>query len=142
MANTAIPLLPTTAITAAATVVGDAYVFGPRTPEGLVVESIFDYGSGGTTAKVFVQTSLDGGTTWFDVVSQAFATTDASKVSAVSTAIAPASQAFAPGDAALTDNTVVQGVLGDRIRAKLVTVGTYAGSTTIAVWASLRGAER
>ena len=142
MANTAIPLLPTTTITAAGTVTGDAYVFGPRTALGLIVESIFDYGSGGTTAKVYIQTSLDGGTTWFDVVSHAFATTDANKVSGITTLIAPASQGFAPGDAALTDNTIIQGVLGDRIRVKLVTAGTYAGSTTVAVWASLTGVGR
>jgi hypothetical protein len=142
MANTAIALLPTTTITTAATVTGDAYVLGPRDADGLIVESIFDYGSGGTTAKVFVQTSLDGGTTWIDIISHAFLLADLSKVSAVSTTIAPSSQAFAPSDGALADNTVVNGVLSDRIRVKLVTTGTYAGGTTIAVWASLRGVRR
>lgn len=142
MANTAIPLLPVTTITGAGTVTGDAYVLGPVMADGLVAEAIFDYGSGGTTAKIWIQTSLDGGTTWIDIISLAFLLADASKVSAISTLIAPAAQAFSPSDGALADNTVIQGVLGDRIRAKLVTTGTYAGSTTIAVWVALRGVRR
>lgn len=142
MANAAIALLPTTTITGAGTVTGDAYPFGNRVVEGFSVESIFVYGSGGTTAKVFVQTSFDGGTTWVDLASHAFALATASKVSAVTTGIAPASQAFAPTDGALTDNTIVQGVVGDRIRAKLITAGTYAGGTTVAVWVVLHGVRR
>src|SRR6185503_8453979 len=50
----------------------------------------FTYGSGGTTAKFWLQTSLDGGTTWFDIVSHAFTTSSATKLSAVTTFIAPA----------------------------------------------------
>jgi len=138
MANTAINLLPTRTITTAISgEAGDPYIFGRLDAGGLIVESIFDYGSGGTTAKVWVQTSLDGGTTWFDIVSHAFTTADLSKVSAISLAIAPASQGFTPAEAALTDNTIIQGILGDRIRTKLTTTGTYGGSTTLAVWARL-----
>lgn len=141
-ANPAINLLPATTITGATTVTGDVFVFGPRIPEGVSFESIFAWGSGGTTAKTYLQTSLDGGLTWFDIASQAFATAIASKVSAVSTAIAPGTQAFTPTDGSLTDNTVNNGVLGDRIRVKLVTTGTYAGGTTMAVWVALRGVKR
>lgn len=103
-------------------------------PTTVAVESIFVYGSGGTTAKVWVQTSLDNGATWFDIVSHAFTTASASKVSACSNRIAPASQGFTPGDGALADNTIIQGVFGELFRAKLTTTGTYAGGTTIAVW--------
>lgn len=142
MANAAIALLPTTTITGAGTVTGDAYVFGPRVVEGLSVESIFAWGSGGAAEKVFVQTSLDGGTTWIDIVSHAFATAIASKVSAITTGIAPAAQAFTPGDGALTDNTIIQGVLGDRIRVKAVSTGTYAGGTTLTVWVVLHGVRK
>ena len=45
-------------------------------------------------------------------------------------------------DGVLADNTAIQGVLGDRIRAKVISTGTYAGGTTIAVWVSLRGVQR
>lgn len=92
--------------------------------------TIFTYGSGGTTAKVWLQTSLDGGTTWIDVISHAYLLATASKVSTITANIAPASQAFAPTDGSLTDNTIIQGVLGDRWRIKWTTTGTYAGGTT------------
>lgn len=142
MANASVALIPTTTVTTATTITGDAYVFGNRTPEGVSFETIFAWGSGGTTAKTFIQTSLDGGLTWFDIANQAFTTAIASKVSAVSTAIAPGTQGVAATDGTLADNTVNNGVLGDRIRAKVITTGTYAGGTTIAVWASVRGTHR
>ncbi len=97
----------------------------------VALQSTFVYGSGGTTAKLYLQTSFDGGVTWVDVISHAFATTTATKISAVGTGTAPASQGFSPTDGTLTDNTVNNGVLGDRVRVKLITVGTYAGATSI-----------
>lgn len=120
------------ALSAATTHVGDAVVVPPDA-RVFSVESIFTRAGGGTSTDVYVQTSLDGGATWFDVAEHSFATTTASKVSAVNRAIAPASQAFAPGDAALTANTIVQGVLGDRVRAKVVVVGTYTGASSLKV---------
>lgn len=128
-------LIPTTTITAAGTVVGEAFS-GIGATEQLEFESIFDYGSGGTTCKVFLQTSLDGGATWFDIASHAYATTDATKISALNDDVAPASQAFAPTDGTLSDNTVINGVIGDLVRAKVISVGTYAGNTTIKVVAN------
>jgi hypothetical protein len=105
----------------------------------LTVLSKFTYGSGGTTAKFWVQTSLDGGVTWFDIVNHAYTTATASKVSSVTSYIAPASQGFAPSDAALADNTIIQGVIGDRFRVKYTTTGTYGGGTTIAIYAIAKG---
>lgn len=104
----------------------------------LVCEAIFTYGSGGTTAKAWVQTSLDGGVTWIDIMSFAFTTATASKVSAVvvSTALAAG---ITPGDAALADNTILSGLLGDRIRVKVTTTGTYGGNTTLVVHAIAKG---
>jgi len=90
--------------------------------------SIFDYGSGGTTFKTFWQTSLDGGTTWMDVASHAFATTDAAKASSVS-ARAALTTPVTPGDGVLADNTSVDGVIGDKVRAKYIVAGTYVAST-------------
>jgi hypothetical protein len=105
-------------------------------PEGKVlsVESIFVRAAGGTTLDVYLQTSLDGGTTWFDIANHTFATTTASKLSAVSRLIAPASQGATPGDGALSANTILQGILGDRIRVKIVDVGAYTGASTIDVY--------
>ena len=101
----------------------------------LSLEAIFTYGSGGTSAKAYVQTSLDAGATWFDVACLAFATTTASKLASLSSTVA-VTTAPAPTDGSLTDNTVRGGgPLGDRIRVKTLVDGTYAGGTTLAIHA-------
>ncbi len=98
--------------------------------KGLAVEANFTYGSAGTTAKVWIQTSLDGGTNWIDIMCFAFATTTARAVMSV---VSASLVVTTPTDATLADNTAVNGVLGDRFRAKVTTVGTYAGDTTLVV---------
>lgn len=84
-------------------------------------------GTGGTTAKVFVQTSLDQGTTWIDVACLAFTTTGAVKVVNLS-ALTPKATPATPSDGTLADDSVVDGILGDRLRAKIITTGTYANA--------------
>jgi hypothetical protein len=91
-------------------------------------ETIFTRASGGTTLDAYLQTSLDGGTTWIDTANHSYATTTASKVSACNGYIAPAAQAFAPGDGALGAGTIIQGIMGDRLRIKYVVVGVYVGT--------------
>lgn len=95
------------------------------------------YGSGGTSVKAFVQSSLDNGATWFDVWCASFTTAGAHKVVNLS-GLTPKTTAATPGDGALTDDTVVDGVLGDLFRVKVVTVGTYAGSTVLSMRAVVR----
>lgn len=95
------------------------------------------YGSGGLTARVFVQTSLDQGTTWIDVACFAFATAGAAKVVNLS-GLTPRFAPVIPTDGALPDDTIVDGVLGDRLRARIVTTGTYGGSTLVTVRAVVR----
>ena len=97
----------------------------------------FAYGSGGTTAKVYVQTSLDQGTTWIDVYCATFTTSSAVKVVNLS-ALTAKTTAATPTDGALTDDTAVDGIIGDRFRVKVTTTGTYAGSTTVSVRANFR----
>ena len=75
----------------------------------VALQTVFVRTGGGTTLKVYLQTSLDGGTTPIDVACQAFATMTATKVSALSAVIAPAAQAGAPTDATHSDNTVLNG---------------------------------
>jgi len=101
----------------------------------LVVTGVFLYGAGGTDAIARVQTSVDGGLSWIDIVALGFLTAASTKVSAVTTGIAPGSQASVYTDGTMTVNTVLQGVLGDRIRVKYVTTGTYTGATSLAVYA-------
>ena len=130
---TARTLLSQTTIAGNGTTTGDSVRIGNA--KSLTVESVFLYGAGGGTCKVYVQTTLDG-TVWIDVAQHAFTTAAATKVSAVTCYIAPAAQALTPGDAALTDNTIIQGVLGDSVRVKVVSAGTvYSGATSIAVHA-------
>src|SRR5258708_21203009 len=113
-------LLPAVTITTAVTGLTGA-VFVPR--QGLsflVVQGVFVYGSGGTTAKAWVQTSLDGGTTWIDIASLAFLLASATKVSALALAIALAAAATPP-DGSLADNTIVNGLLRERARGNYTT---------------------
>lgn len=97
----------------------------------------FDYGSGGTTAQYWVQTTFDEGTTWVDVCTFAFATSDLNKITNLTT-VTPITTLYTPTDATLADNTCKDGVLGSQYRVKRTTVGTYAGSTTIIIKAILR----
>ena len=99
----------------------------------LLMMAKFDYTSGGTTAKAYVQTSIDGGTTWIDIACFAFATSDETRLMKV-LATDDLTDNTTPTDGSLTDDTTLSGVIGDLIRAKLVVVGTYASSTlTLAI---------
>jgi len=86
------------------------------------------YGSGGTAVKAYLQSSLDQGTTWFDLL--CFTATTAGKTRA--RRLKPDGNELTPTDGALADDTVAAGiVLGDRFRLKVVSTGTYAGSTVL-----------
>ena len=99
------------------------------------VQVRFAYGSGGTTCKIFIQSSIDQGTTWFDL--WCFAATTSGKTRA--RRIKPDGNELTPGDGALADDTVSSAlVLGDRLRAKIVSTGTYAGSTVTSIRVNAR----
>lgn len=126
-------LIPQTTIAAATTILSDVVSLG-RSPEtrSVSAQASFLYGSGGTATKVYVQTSLDNGTTWTDVICLTFTTAAGNKVGAVNASVAAPSPA-APTDGTLADNTTLNGILGDRLRVKVITTGTYAGATSIKV---------
>lgn len=102
--------------------------------EALTLYASFVRAGGGTTATAWVQTSLDGGASWVDIANFAFTTSDANRAynltAAAVTAIAT------PGDAALADNTSVNGFLGSLYRVKLTTTGTYTGASSFKIWAT------
>ena len=86
--------------------------------------------SGGTTCKAWVQTSLDQGQTWADIFCAAFTTTAGFKIVNLS-GLTPRTTVLAPTDAALADDTAVDGVLGDRLRLKITSTGTFGSGSVI-----------
>jgi hypothetical protein len=115
------------------------------TPDGIIgglgferVESLtllakFTYGSGGTNATAYVQTSLDGGSTWVDIANFQFTTATATR--AYHLTAAAVTSIATPTEGTLTANTAVNGFLGSLYRVKLTTTGTYAGSTSLVIFA-------
>lgn len=128
-----INLLPQTTLAGAVTAVVTSPV-AVASLRGLLVEAIFLYGAGGTNAKVWVQTRVGGGT-WRDIMNFAFTTAAATKWNAVQQGIAVAA-VIAVSDGALADNTILDGFLGDELRLKYTTTGTYSGATSLQVQAS------
>lgn len=104
---------------------------------GLTLQARFAYGSGGTKVTAYVQTSLDQGTTWIDIACFTFTTASAVKIFNLS-GLTPKTTEIAPTDGALADDTALDGVLGDRLRVKAVSTGTYGGSSALAVRAAAR----
>lgn len=100
------------------------------------IEARFAYGSGGTTAKAWVQVSPDDGTTWIDIASFAFTTSSAIKVINLS-GLTPVTTAITPTDGSMADNTVQDGILASLMRVKVTTTGTYS-NTILAVRVSTR----
>lgn len=108
--------------------------------EGALAASVqvrFAYGSGGTSCKAYLQTSFDQGVTWVDIACAAFTTSSATKVFNLS-GLTPKTTLAAPTDGSLSDDSVVDGLLGDRLRVKVTSVGIYAGNTSLSVRASMR----
>lgn len=105
--------------------------------EGMLSASIvarLAYGSGGTSVAATVETSLDGGTTWYQVARFDFTTSSTTKYANLSGLTAKAAAAYA----ALSAEGVNDGLLGPIFRANLTTVGTYAGNTVLDIRMSCR----
>jgi hypothetical protein len=103
--------------------------------EGLLSANIqlkFSYGAGGTNCKAYVQTSLDQGTSWIDVICVLFELASETKIFNLS-ALTPKTTGVAPTDGSLTDDTSLDGVLGDMWRVKITSTGTYTTNTSVSV---------
>lgn len=90
----------------------------------------FAYGSGGTALKAYLQTSIDQGNTWLDIACMAFAQVSRTALVNLS-GLTPKTTLVIPTDGTLTDDTVVDGLLGDRVRLKAIVTGTYAANTLL-----------
>lgn len=119
-------------ITAALTDEVVTAVEGFGAPTSMTIQATFAYGSGGTNATAYVQSSIDNGVTFFDVAAIRFTTSGGTVVATVDGKAAITTPATLT-DGALTANTVQQGFLGSQMRVKLTTTGTYAGGTTLTV---------
>jgi hypothetical protein len=85
---------------------------------------------------LYVQTTLDNEATWCDIMQFSFSVLTARLVQAVNldAALAPNTT---PTDGTMTANTILNGLLGNKIRLKYVVVGDYRDST-LDVVASVR----
>jgi hypothetical protein len=101
-------------------------------PRDLKAQLNFTYGSGGTSIDVYLQTSLDGGLTWTDIA-EFHVTTSSLRHGVNLTAQTPVTTQVALTDGGMAANTCQDGILGPLFRCKLLSTGTYAGGTTIAV---------
>lgn len=114
-------------ITSASSSAGAAQEFIDRLAGMLSVslQAKLVYSSGGTSIAAIVQTSLDQGATWIDVCRFDFATANSQKIANISAAAAAAPGAVA----ALGSEGKLDGILGDRLRCKVTSVGTYVNTT-------------
>ena len=124
------------AITAAQPSVAYSPIIDLYGMQAATITARFAYGTGGTSAKAYVQTSLDAGITWIDIACFAFTTASGIRVINLS-GLTPVTTAYAPTDGAMADDTVKDGILGSSMRVKLLTTGTYA-NTVMSVKASAR----
>jgi hypothetical protein len=106
-----------------------------RPRESLLLEANFNAGNGdGTTVDAYVQSSADGGATWFDIANFHFTTASAKKAFNL-VAGTPVTSISTPTDGSLSANTAVDGLIGDALRVKWASTGTYTGSASLTVTA-------
>lgn len=131
-------LLAPQAITTAQSIaaVGSQFQIEPGAIDNLLLEAEFTYGSGGTSVTAYVQGSLDGGATWLDLACFEFGTSSAKALLNLTGSKSILAVAT-PTDGSLANNTANDGMIagGMMLRTKMVTVGTYAASTTLAIYA-------
>ncbi len=134
-----IPFLTAHTLAAAETAIVSAPVKYLTGMKIVVAEAVFVRAGGGTTAKFWIQTSLDGATTWIDIINFAFTTSTASLVAVCNAYLATSAASLTPTDGTLADNTVVPGVLGSYLRLKYTTTGTYSGASSISINVVVKG---
>lgn len=115
--------------------VAQSFIDGLDFAAAVTLQANFTYGSGGTNLKVDVETSLDQGVTWIPIARFAFLLASAEKVINLS-GLTPVATVYTP--ATLSDDSVKDGILGDRLRARITSTGVYSGNTSISVRAAVR----
>jgi len=117
----------TTAITGSAT---DA-VEGLGKVGALNLICAFTAAGGGTATIARVQTTLDGGVTWYDSARFDFTTSTAVKRCSIDGRAAAAVAALA---ALGSGDTKIDGLIGDALRTEVTTTGTYSAGSKVEVY--------
>lgn len=91
-------------------------------------------GTSGTSIAAVVETSINQGQDWLSIARFEFTNTAGIKVANLSGLLSKAIASYT----ALSTEAVIDGVLGDRLRAKLTTVGVYTANTSISLRAAVR----
>lgn len=125
--------LVSTGITTALSAQAQTPITGQDGVTAATIEANFQYGSGGASVSVLVQTTMDAGTTWRDVARFDFTTSTDVRYATLSGLTPKSNTAYV----ALAAAGVNDGLLGNQLRAVITSVGTYA-NTTLSVRASLR----
>jgi hypothetical protein len=128
----------TTAVTAQVTPLFQVRAGSQSNPDTLQIQGTFTYGSGGTSADAWVQTSVDGGNSWIDIANFHFTTASAKFFYNLSPNTVISTQ-YTPTDGTLAANTSKDGIVGTMFRVKYTTVGTYAGGTVMRIDATTDG---
>lgn len=126
-------------ITSAATGTVTDPVTGFGKPAAASITARFSYvASSATSVTGRVQTSIDGGATWWDIAAFQFTTASGNTYANLS-GHKEVNTPVALSDGTLTANTSINGLLGDRFRLKYDSVGTYGAGTTLRVDIETRG---
>jgi hypothetical protein len=88
----------------------------------------FTYGAGGTNLRAMVETTLDDGLTWIEILRALF-TTASKEILVNLSALTPKATLVVP--ASLSDDTALDGILGNRMRVKITSTGIYTGNTSL-----------
>lgn len=125
------------AFTSNITNTGPAETTGLGKLAGLSLVCQFTANGGGGACKVYVQTSLDNGATWYDIAAFAFTTSSAVKYANIDGFAQVAATALTTGS--LTDDTCRHGLLGDRLRFVVTTASTaYSSGSKVDVYYQAR----
>ena len=96
---------------------------------GLTARLDFRYGSSGTKIQAYLQSGFDE-STYYDIACMSALLASKSALLNFS-GLTPKLTEVTPTDGALADDTAIDGLLGDRLRLKVVITGTYAGSSLL-----------
>jgi hypothetical protein len=105
--------------------------------QAVTFQARFQYGAGGTNVTAYLQTTFDQGNTWCDIAAIQFTTANGASVVNLS-GMQPLTTPATPTDGSLTAGTVVDGPLGDQLRVKVISTGTYTGQSLLSAWAVAR----